>query len=54
MADRKERRLEAEFGDKEVDEKPTDLERNDAPSTATLTTKTINGNQSTFDQLISD
>lgn len=33
MADRKERRLE----DKEVDEKPTDLERNDARSTATLT-----------------
>lgn len=45
MADRKERHLEVELEDQEVDKKPTDLERNDAPSTATLTTKTINGNQ---------
>jgi len=45
MADKKERQLEAELEEQEVNNMPDDLARDDAPSRATLTTKKINGNQ---------
>lgn len=45
MADQKESQLEAELEDQEIDDQPADLDRQDAPSGATLTTKEINGNQ---------
>ncbi|WP_394743104.1 hypothetical protein [Natronococcus roseus] len=45
MADEKERQLEAELEEQEVADRPKDLDRDDAPSRATLTTKKINGNQ---------
>jgi hypothetical protein len=45
MADRKERQLEEELEEQEVGNRSNDLDWNDAPSSATLTTKKINGNQ---------
>jgi hypothetical protein len=45
MADEKERQLEAELEEQEVADRPKDLDRDDAPSSATLTTKKISGNQ---------
>jgi hypothetical protein len=45
MADRKERQLEEELRAQGARNWPDDLDRQDAPSGATLTTKNINGNQ---------
>ncbi|NKE37931.1 hypothetical protein GWG54_19450 [Natronococcus sp. JC468] len=45
MADNKERQLVTELEEKEIDDRPKDLDRDDAPSNATLTTKEINGNR---------
>jgi hypothetical protein len=45
MADEKERQLEAELEEQGVDDQPENLNRDDAPTRATLTTKEINGNQ---------
>ncbi|ELY55575.1 hypothetical protein C491_15412 [Natronococcus amylolyticus DSM 10524] len=45
MAEKKERQLEAELEDEKVADRPKDLDRDDAPISATLTTKKINGNQ---------
>jgi hypothetical protein len=45
MADQKERRVEADLEKQAVSDQPENLERNKAPSGATLTTKEINGNQ---------
>ncbi|ELY59271.1 hypothetical protein [Natronococcus jeotgali] len=45
MADNKERQLETELEEQEIADRPTDLDRDDAPSSATLTTKEINGNR---------
>ncbi|ELY63028.1 hypothetical protein [Natronococcus jeotgali] len=45
MADNKERQFETELEEKEIDDRPKDLDRDDAPSNATLATKEINGNR---------
>ncbi|ELY62634.1 hypothetical protein C492_07845 [Natronococcus jeotgali DSM 18795] len=45
MADEKERQLEAELGEQEIDDEPDNLARDNAPSRATLTAKKISGNQ---------
>ncbi|AGB39801.1 hypothetical protein [Natronococcus occultus] len=45
MADRKESQREAELEEQEVDDQPEDLNCDNAPSSATLTKKEINGNQ---------
>ena len=45
MADEKERQLETELEEQEVADRPKDLDRDDAPPSATLTTKKISGNQ---------
>ena len=45
MADEKERQLEAELEEQKIDDQPEDLDRDDAPFSATLTTKKIKGNQ---------
>ncbi|MDG5761883.1 hypothetical protein QA600_21410 [Natronococcus sp. A-GB1] len=45
MADEKERQLETGLEEQEVDDQPENLDRDDAPTSATLTTKEISGNQ---------
>jgi hypothetical protein len=45
IAERTEQQLEKELEEQAVDNQLDDLDRQDAPSRATLTTKKINGNQ---------
>lgn len=45
MADRKESQFEAKLEKQEVDDQPKDLNRDDAPASATLTIKEINENR---------